>query len=41
VQDPAEAIVFRPSAESALGVELELQIIDPRTGDLTPAPCAS
>src|SRR5262245_55859935 len=29
-----EELVFRPSAETTLGVELELQILDRQTGDL-------
>ena len=31
-----ESLEFRPSERNTLGVELELQIIDPRTGDLAP-----
>ena len=35
-KDSAETLVFRPSESNTLGVELELQIIDPQTGDLAP-----
>ncbi|MFZ1537067.1 MAG: YbdK family carboxylate-amine ligase [Chromatiaceae bacterium] len=31
-----ELLEFQPSERNSLGVELELQIIDPRTGDLAP-----
>ena len=32
----ADALVFQPSSENNLGVEMELQIIDSQTGDLAP-----
>jgi carboxylate-amine ligase len=32
----ADVMVFRPSESNTLGFELELQIIDPHTGDLAP-----
>src|SRR2546421_599315 len=32
----ADGLDFRPSAGPSLGVELELQILDARTGDLAP-----
>jgi len=35
-QDAAETLAFRPSQSNTLGVELELQIIDPQKGDLAP-----
>jgi carboxylate-amine ligase len=35
-KDASEALTFNGSAENSLGVELELQIIDPHTGDLAP-----
>lgn len=35
-KENAETLSFRPSERNTLGVELELQIIDPRTGDLAP-----
>src|SRR4051794_17679179 len=31
-----DALDFRPSPEVTLGVELELQILDPQTGELAP-----
>ena len=33
---PPEPMIFRGSPETTLGVELELQILDPETGDLVP-----
>lgn len=33
---PAQTLDFKPSLETTLGVELELQILDPETGDLAP-----
>ncbi len=35
-KDVGETLTFNGSAENSLGVELELQIIDPHTGDLAP-----
>ena len=32
--ESSESLVFRSSPENTIGVELELQIIDPQTGDL-------
>src|SRR5207253_2728651 len=32
----SEELTFRPSPETTLGVELELQILDKETGDLAP-----
>lgn len=36
VKESADSLAFRPSERNTLGVELELQILDPRTGDLAP-----
>lgn len=36
VKDGAETLTFQPSEKNTLGVELELQILDPHTGDLAP-----
>ncbi|HEY8505471.1 MAG TPA: YbdK family carboxylate-amine ligase [Gemmataceae bacterium] len=33
---PADELTFRPSAENSLGLELELQVLHPETGDLAP-----
>ena len=34
--ESGDSLSFRPSASNTLGVELELQIIEPETGDLAP-----